>query len=87
MPPCDPNLKRPKRLGDRLCPSVSRAGGLVQTPQANPISLEERLAGCRYRPVLESRFGDFALVDEDRGSEARPQPAPLQALIFAIYYN
>src|SRR5450759_5959714 len=32
-PPCDPNLKRPKRLGDDQCRSVRRAGGLVQTPQ------------------------------------------------------
>src|ERR1035437_5574201 len=32
-PPCDPNLTRPKRLGDHRCRSVRRASGLVQTPQ------------------------------------------------------
>src|SRR5580692_5752002 len=31
MPPCDPNLTRPKRLGDHHCSSVRRANGLVQT--------------------------------------------------------
>ena len=40
MPPCDPNLKRPKRLGDRLCPSVSRAGGLVQTLECPTIGMD-----------------------------------------------
>src|SRR5580698_6920451 len=33
MPPCDPNLTRPKRLGDHHCSSVRRANGLVQTRQ------------------------------------------------------
>src|SRR5258707_12811513 len=28
-PPCDPNLTRPKRLGDHRCGSVRRASGLV----------------------------------------------------------
>src|ERR1700681_4795388 len=32
-PPCDPNLTRPKRLGDHRCRSVRRDSGLVQTPQ------------------------------------------------------
>src|ERR1035437_5644636 len=35
-PPCDPNLTRPKRLGDHRCRSVRRASGLVQTPLRAP---------------------------------------------------
>src|ERR1700689_4100589 len=31
-PPCDPNLKPSKRLGEHHCCSVRRASGLVQTP-------------------------------------------------------
>src|ERR1035438_1001736 len=41
-PPCDPNLKRPKRLGDHRCCSVRRAGGLVQTPLGSPFGSAAR---------------------------------------------
>jgi hypothetical protein len=37
--------------------------------------------------MLSECIGDLALVDEYRGSEARPQPPPLHALIFDVYYN
>jgi hypothetical protein len=46
---------------------------------------------------FNERPGDYAVVDEDREGEGRfrelilkivrAPPAPLQALIFAIYYN
>src|ERR1035441_2535666 len=35
-PPCDPNLTRPKSLGDHRCRSVRRASGLVQTRETVP---------------------------------------------------
>jgi len=42
-PPCDPNLTRPKRLGDHRCSSVRRASGLVQARFSSVDSHSEKL--------------------------------------------
>src|SRR5882757_5559600 len=51
-PPCDPNLTRPKRLGDHRCSSVRRANGLVQT-RISEADVYFRNAIPQRQPALE----------------------------------